>query len=69
MIMINLKETVEYKEYGFNIVKCPVCGHDTLDNFWICEHCGWEYDGTKSEDEFSEANDGTIKEYKNYLEI
>lgn len=28
----------------FRIVSCPVCGHPTLDMYWICAHCGWEYD-------------------------
>ena len=29
-----------------------------------CEHCGWEYDNTRSEDEYSAANSNTIKEYR-----
>ena len=49
---MNLRETAEYKEHGFKIVTCPVCGNETLDMYWICEHCGWEYDYTKSEDEY-----------------
>ena len=59
-----LMETKEYKEYGFHIVKCPICGEDTLDNYWVCDHCGWEYDGTTKEEEFSEVNNSTIEHYK-----
>lgn len=67
---MNLKETAEYKEHGFKIVTCPVCGNETLDMYWICEHRGWEYDYTKSEDEYSDANGSTIKEYrKKYLSL
>ena len=29
---INLRETVEYKEHGFKIVTCPICGEETLDS-------------------------------------
>ena len=61
---MNLRETAEYKEHGFKIVTCPVCGNETLDMYWICEHCGWEYDNTRSEDEYSAANSNTIKEYR-----
>lgn len=61
---MNLRETAEYKEHGFKIVTCPVCGNETLDMHWICEHCGWEYDNTRSEDEYSAANSSTIKEYR-----
>lgn len=59
-----LRETAEYKEHGFKIVTCPVCGNETLDMYWICEHCGWEYDYMKSEDEYSDVNKGTIREYR-----
>lgn len=40
----DLKNTPEYRSGMFRIVTCPVCGHPTLDMYWICEHCGWEYD-------------------------
>ena len=59
-----LMETREYKECGFHIVKCPVCGKDTLDNYWVCDHCGWEYDNTTNETMYSDANNTTIKEYR-----
>jgi ribosomal protein L37AE/L43A len=62
--MTNLKETIEYKDYGYNIVTCPICGKETLDNYWICEHCNWEYDGTKFDEEYSSVNNATIKEYR-----
>lgn len=67
--MTNLKETVEYKQYGYNIVKCPICGKETLDNYWICENCGWEYDGTILDEQYSFVNNSTIKEYKYYHAI
>ena len=30
--MINLRETIEYKEYDYKIVTCPICGKETLNN-------------------------------------
>lgn len=67
--MINLKETVEYKQYGYNIVKCPICGKETLDNYWICENCGWEYDGNILDEQYSFVNSSTVKEYRHYHAI
>lgn len=46
-----------YKE-----VVCPICGHKTYNNFWICDHCNWEYDGTT--EGYSAANDAYLEEYK-----
>ena len=40
----NLVNTEESQKYGFSIVDCPICGRKTLDMFWICSGCGWEYD-------------------------
>ena len=40
----NLVNTEEYKNHGFSIVDCPICGRKTLDMFWVCSGCGWEYD-------------------------
>lgn len=37
----HLKNTPEYRSDMFRIVSCPVCGHPTLDMYWICAHCGW----------------------------
>lgn len=25
-------------------IKCPVCGTTTLDSYWICPRCHWEYE-------------------------
>lgn len=61
---VNLRSTREYLEFGFQIVKCPVCGSDTLESHWICETCGWEYDGTTEENEYSFCNEATIAAYR-----
>ena len=61
---VNLREIVEYKEHGFKIVTCPVCGKETLDSHFICPHCGWEYDGRIRDNEYSFANGMTVKEYR-----
>ena len=61
---IDLRNTEEYLEYGFKIVLCPVCGRETLDSYWICHHCGWEYDGTTDENEYSSCNKASIADYR-----
>lgn len=43
---------------------CPICGNETLDSYWICDHCGWEHDGTVEECEYSSPNHCTLGEYK-----
>ena len=48
-----------YKE-----VICQVCGQVTLDSLWICDNCNWEYDDTIDENEYSDANRGSIRDYK-----
>lgn len=62
--MIDLRETEEYKEYGFQIVPCPVCGHEMLNNYHICRRCYWEYDGVIDEDEYSDVNRATVRQYR-----
>lgn len=62
---LDLRETDEFKEYGFQVVNCPVCGRETLDSYWVCDYCGWEYDGIWDEDSYSSANKATIREYRN----
>ena len=62
---MDIRNTREFQEFGFNVVICPVCGKETLDNHFICPHCGWEHDSTvESLEQFSSANQSTIKEYK-----
>lgn len=61
---MNIRDTDEFKEYGYKIVTCPVCGCETLDHYWICENCGWEYDYVTDGDGFSNANGMTLKEYR-----
>ncbi len=61
---MNIRDTVEYKSCDFHIVTCPICGNETLDMYWICEYCGWEYDYKADEDEKSISNGMTIREYR-----
>ena len=60
----DIRKTVEYLEYGFKVVTCPICGNETLDMFWVCQHCGWEYDYFLNENEESLSNGVTIAEYR-----
>lgn len=60
---LDLRETDEFKEYGFQVVNCPVCGRETLDSYWVCDYCGWEYDGTLDENSYSSLNKTTIRKY------
>lgn len=59
-----LMETYEFKNCGYKIVTCPVCGSKTLDSYWICDKCGWEYDGTLNKKEYSDCNHDTIEHYQ-----
>lgn len=61
---LDIRETAEYRNLGFKVVTCPICKNETLDSYWICEHCGWEYDNTKDENTMSSANGMTIKDYR-----
>lgn len=63
-IPFDLRATREYREMGFQIVNCPVCGKETLDSHWICRHCGWEYDGTTEENDYSSCNKAAIADYR-----
>lgn len=65
----DLRATQEYREMGSKIVNCPVCGKETLDDYFICPNCGWEYDGTIEENEFSSCNKATIVDYRKSKEI
>ena len=60
----DLRATKEYREMGYQIVKCPVSGKETLNDYFICPTCGWEYDGTTGENEYSSYNKATIAEYR-----
>lgn len=64
--MEDIRNTAEYREYGYAIVTCPVCGKETLDNYYICPTCGWEYDGS-SGNEYSSANGTSAEVYKTRL--
>ena len=58
------RKTQEYLELGFRIVTCPVCGKETLNDYFICPGCGWEYDGTTEEDVYSSCNEATVADYR-----
>lgn len=46
-------------------LKCPICGHYTLGQDWICQHCGWQQDNLiENDDEYSDSNCCSINEYK-----
>ena len=63
----DLRTTKEYRELGYKIVKCPVCGKETLDDYFICPNCGWEYDGITEEDAYSSSNKATISAHRQNL--
>lgn len=68
----NLVNTEEYKNHRFSIVDCPICGRKTLDMFWICSGCGWEYDIfiNYEVNEESHCNGCTPDEYRRqYFEL
>ncbi len=53
----------ESADDGFSAISCPVCGCMTLDNYWICSQCQWEFDD-KPEDHVSSCNGMTLREYR-----
>lgn len=52
------------REIGYDLIKCPVCGHLTMTQNYICPFCEWEYDDTIDENEESYVNGSTISEYR-----
>ena len=67
-----LVNSTEHTEDGFSIIDCPICGHKTMDMYWICSGCGWEYDifiDYENDEEFSDCNGTTLGEYKNAYRI
>ena len=64
----HLRNTPEFRSGMFHIVDCPVCGMKTMDMYWICAHCGWEYDSTTEDDE-PDANGMTLAEYRELYKI
>lgn len=65
----HLRNTQEFRSGMFCVVDCPVCGMKTMDMYWICQHCGWEYDGTTEDDEEPDANGMTLAEYRELYKI
>jgi hypothetical protein len=52
---------------------CPCCHKRTLSELFdpalgtgydVCDHCGWEDDGTLNDQDYSGPNHGTIAEYR-----
>lgn len=64
--MINIRESKEYLEFGYKVVRCPICRKETLDNHFICPTCNWEYDDSvvNNDSYYSAVNGYSIKEYK-----
>lgn len=54
----------ELKTGLYSIVKCPCCNSDTLNFFYICPKCKWEYDGVLRDDEYSIVNGSTLGNYR-----
>ena len=55
------------------LLPCPCCHRRTMHELFnteqgtgyeICEHCGWEDDGTSDEQESSSVNGGPMTEYR-----
>lgn len=71
--MIKIQEVLdenviqEHIKQGHNLITCPCCNNETFDDYFICPHCGWEYDGTVEVDVYSSTNKSTIKSYVNNL--
>ena len=45
----------------YTVIRCPVCYNKTLNNSYICCHCGWEHDDFS---DYSYANGSTLEEYR-----
>lgn len=61
---MNIRDTEDFKTGLFDVVICPVCNNETLNNYYICPHCKWEYDGTVNDDDYSSANGSTVGKYR-----
>lgn len=61
---MDLRDKLGVNKNLYKEVTCPVCGQVTLDSFWVCDNCNWEYDDTIDENEYSDANQGSIRDYK-----
>lgn len=61
---MNIRDTEEFKSGLFKIVTCPICGEETLNMYWICKNCFWEYDGVCAEDDYSNSNASTVRDYR-----
>lgn len=43
---------------------CPICGKHTIDNYYICNECGWEQDDTLNLFTKSSCNGMSILGYR-----
>lgn len=58
----------EHVEKGYKQITCPVCSNETFDDYFICPHCGWEYDNITDVNVYSTTNKSTIKNFKKTLQ-
>lgn len=49
----------------YTVITCPICESKTLDNYWICPCCNWEYDGA-AHDSYSSCNRTTPAKYRKH---
>lgn len=60
LIGLEIKKDKKQYPHIFKYVDCPICGHKTLDNFYVCPYCDWCYD-----EGFYNENPCSKEEYKN----
>lgn len=63
-----LMKTDEFTNFDYRLVKCPVCKKDTLDNYYICPTCGWEYDPLCESDSTVSSVNGGVSPYDYMLD-
>ena len=60
----NIENSKEEKIFSYKVIMCPCCGSKTLDNFYICRFCRWEYDGIRDKNRYSSCNSSSILNYR-----
>ena len=60
----------EHVKMGYKLISCPVCKNETFDDYFICPHCGWEYDGIEDLNIPSSVNRcETINQYRIHMQL